>query len=245
MAASTSTRATAHAPRAPQLSRLLCILALVPGAVVAGAAPTACDQIIDLLGAGAGSIPDGAAGGTLCGDPGAPRDVTFAVNATPGLSVTDVTVRLGLTHSWIGDITARLVAPNGAFHTLFGRIGALSATACGDTSNASGTYEFNDLVVQPSGGIWQAAADVASDQIVPGVPYRTTDSGGDGAVNPMPPTNMTDSFASVDNASGTWTLRVTDGGSGDTGSVSFAQLSLCLTEITDVIFADGFEALPF
>jgi hypothetical protein len=55
--------------------------------------------------------------------------------------------------------------------------------------------------------------------------YRTTAIGG-GATNPQPPTSINPSFAGVTNANGTWTLRLSDHGGGDTGAVSAATLSV-------------------
>ncbi|MEO8574514.1 MAG: VCBS repeat-containing protein, partial [Pyrinomonadaceae bacterium] len=49
---------------------------------------------------------------------------------------------------------------------------------------------------------------------------------GAGATNPQPPTNLTAAFSGVPTSNGTWTLRVTDGGGGDTGAVSAATLTL-------------------
>ena len=77
--------------------------------------------------------------------------------------------------------------------------------------------------------------------------YRTTDSGGDGAVNPMPPTSLQATFTGPGstNFSGTWTVRITDGGENDTGAVTSATLSLCLGALSDAIFANGFEGIAF
>lgn len=93
----------------------------------------------------------------------------------------------------------------------------------------------------------QAASAVAgTETVVPGS-YRTTDSGGDGAVNPMPPTSLMTTFAGpgAPDFSGTWTVRITDGGDGDTGAVTSATLTLCLGALSDAIFANGFEGIAF
>jgi len=174
-----------------------------------------------------GPIADGSA---TCGPtPGAPREVAF--NAT-GLSGAPTAVNISMTfggpsHTWAGDIIAVLIAPNGASHTVFGRTGATTATSVGDSSDLTGPYLFSDTAPSPpSGGWWQAAlAAGAADPIASGT-YRTTNSGGAGATNPMPPTSINTSFAGVANPNGTWTLRLTDGCSGDTGSISAATLDV-------------------
>lgn len=179
-------------------------------------------------GTGTGAVPDSASG--TCGTPGNPLNVTF--NAS-GLSGSPSSVGVSMTfgspnHTWAGDIVAVLIAPNGASHNVFGRVGATTATGAGDSSDLGGLYSFADgNTSPPSGGFWQAAAAEASGSapIAAGA-YRTTNSGGAGATNPMPATNMNAAFASVPNANGLWTLRLTDGCAGDTGSVTAAVLDV-------------------
>ena len=78
-----------------------------------------------------GAIPDHAAGCDATG--AAPRNVTFTVSGLSGnvssVEVTNLTFG-GPIHSWVGDIEAVLIAPNGASHTLFGRTGETTAAGC-------------------------------------------------------------------------------------------------------------------
>ena len=177
---------------------------------------------------GLGAIPDGGA----CGAgpaPGTPRNVTFNVTGITG-APTSVSVSFGLTHSFVGDIVAILIAPNGAQHSIFGRTGSTTTTGTGFSSDLSGTYTFTDAAASS----WWTTAAVNP---VAGGYYRTSNSGGAGATNPMPATNMTAAFAGVANANGTWTLRFTDGCSADTGSVTSARLfinSLAINGPNDV-----------
>src|SRR5690606_37388242 len=67
-------------------------------------------------GATLGAIPDG---GT-CPTPGAPRDVTFTVSGMSG-AVTNVEVEVTGNHTWVGDVTATLIAPDNTSHILFSR----------------------------------------------------------------------------------------------------------------------------
>lgn len=178
-------------------------------------------------GTGVGAIPDG---GTGCApSPGAARDITFNVTGISGApSSVSVSVTFGSpNHTFMGDIVATLIAPNGANKTLFGRTGSTSATGFGDGTDLGGTYVFSDTApAPPSGGWWQEATVRDSASAMTAGTYRTTDSGGAGAVNPMPATNLTAAFAGVANPNGTWTLRLTDGCSGDTGAVTAASLTL-------------------
>jgi hypothetical protein len=176
-----------------------------------------------------GLLPDHVAG---CNATGAtPRNVTFTVSGVSGtvsnVEVSNLTFGAPV-HSWVGDIEAVLIAPNGASHTVFGRTGETTATGCGDSSNAAGPYNFTDAAATPpSGGWWQAAAaETSGTAPVASGTYRTTNIGGAGATNPMPPTTMNASFTGVTNANGTWTLRLSDHGGGDTGGVSAATLNI-------------------
>lgn len=188
---------------------------------------TAPAATFDADGASLGAIPDHT--GTCQTAPfNAGRNVTFNVSGLSG-SVTNVEVSTTLgspNHTWMGDITATLIAPNGASHVLFGRTGATTSTALGDSTNLGGTYVFNDVAVPPNGGWWQTSNLLTSDVTMTSASYRTTASGGAGATNPQPPTTMNTSFSGVTNANGTWTLKFIDGCTGDTGAVTAANLTL-------------------
>lgn len=165
-------------------------------------------------GTGTGSIPDGPGVPTACGVNGTPLNITFNVTGITG-APTNVSVAMTANHSWVGDITATLIAPDSTQHVLFGRTGATAATACGSANDLGATYTFNDTGV---GGWWTLPNPF------PAGTYRTTSIGGvptGGAT-----TTMNTAFAGVANANGTWTLRVTDGGGGDTGAVTAANLTI-------------------
>ena len=173
-----------------------------------------------------GAIPEA----TACGPtPGTPRNVTFTVSGISG-SVTNVAVSATFgspNHTWMGDIIATLIAPNGASHTLFGVTGSTTATGIGDSSDLGATYVFSDTApAPPSGGWWQQATVQTAAGVMSAGTYRTTASGGAGQTNPAPPTNMNAAFAGVTNANGTWTLRLTDGCTGDTGAITAAVLTV-------------------
>lgn len=174
-----------------------------------------------------GGIPDHVAGCDATG--GTPRNVTFTVS---GLSGAPTNVEASVTfggpaHSWVGDVEAVLIAPNGASHTLFARTLATTATSCGDSTDATGSYTFADsAAAPPNGGWWQTANILGAAVPMTIGSYRTTAIGGAGAPNPQPPTNMNAAFAGVANPNGTWTLRISDHGGGDTGAVSAASLTI-------------------
>lgn len=190
-------------------------------ATTVAAAPSAT-----FAGTGFGLIPDGPTG-CLDTNPPSSRDITFAVTGITG-SVSKVEVSnvvFNPQHTWATDVKAILIAPNGASHTLFGRTLATTSNGCGDSSPLAGPYAFADTAAAPpSGGWWQATTAATGTTPVASGTYRTTNAGGAGATNPMPATSMNPSFTGVTNANGTWTLRFTDHGGGDTGTISSATL---------------------
>ncbi|HSI88752.1 MAG TPA: FG-GAP-like repeat-containing protein [Pyrinomonadaceae bacterium] len=165
-----------------------------------------------------GSIPDG----TTCYTPGAPRDVTFTVSGMSG-SPTDVELNVTGNHTWVGDMAVTLIAPNGTSHVIFARTEASSTSCFGDSSDFAGPYLFTDAATGVNW--WDAAFAATGTQPVPAGSYRTT-AAGPNNTPPAPVTNMNAAFAGVPDANGTWTLRVTDGASGDTGAITAASLTL-------------------
>jgi hypothetical protein len=173
-------------------------------------------------GANVGAIPDHT--GTCQTAPfNAGRNVTFNVTG-----ITGAPTGIGPNHSWIGDVTATLIAPNGASHTVFGRTLATTAGSSGDNTDlGAGPYVFKDsAAAPPNGGWWQTANILGAAVAMTAGDYRTTNSGGAGATIPMPPTNMNAAFAGVADANGTWTLRLQDGCALDTGAISAASLTV-------------------
>lgn len=162
-----------------------------------------------------GPIPDGPV--SVCQNAGAPRDVTFTVAGVQG-TVQTVEVTITLTHSFVGDVVARLIAPNGTGHDLFGYTGATASSQAGDNSNLGGTYTFTDST---SGLWWSAAQFVGPSTPLSSGSYRTSARGG--SLVPGAPTSMNAAFYTVA-PNGTWTLRLTDGCSGDTGSASIPAI---------------------
>lgn len=178
-------------------------------------------------GSGTGQIPDSPAGGNLCGDyTGAPLNVTFAVSGLTA-PLSDVRVSFtssGLSHSWVGDLDVTLRAPaDAAVKTIFKQTLGTTATACGDDSDVGGPYNFFDT----GANNWYTAATTAGSAVaVASGDYQAVTPGGaaGGGVNsPILPTFVGLSTGQIN---GTWTLRVHDGGQGDTGAISAATLTL-------------------
>ena len=198
-----------------------------------GAAPVAdasSTSVFSPISGTPGAIPDG----TAVTPPafGPPLDVKFNVIGLPRVTLSDVQLLMSFSpaHTFAGDVVVDLIAPDSTSRTIFGRTGATSAASFGDNSDLSGEYFFGDsantFVMSPSGGWWQAAAAANSSTAIAAGSYRTTDSGGAGAVTPMPPTTITPSYAANTNLNGTWTLRFRDASATETGTVATATLIL-------------------
>ena len=167
-----------------------------------------------------GAIPDRGVAG--CGAPSGPaRDVTFTVSGMSG-SPTNVEVSMSVTHTWVGDVGATLIAPNGTQHVIFSQTEVTTATGCGDSSDLLGPYLFTDAA---TGENWWDAAFNTGAAAIPAGSYKTTQAG-PFSPPPAPDTNMNAAFAGVPDANGTWILRFVDFGGGDTGSVTAASLTL-------------------
>jgi len=210
-------------------SRLVVLLAglglVVGGLVVGGPGPAhAVAGAKVFAGSGFGPIPDG---GNACSpSPGVPLDVTFDVSGMGAARPGDVRVTgLSVAHTFLGDLTVTLIAPDGSQKALFGRTGAITAGGLGDNSNVAGPYTFAD----DAAGNWWSAASAANDSTaIPSGSYRTSGVGGDGSGNPAPGslTQLTPAFAGVTHPNGTWTLRFVDTCGLTTGTVAAATLEL-------------------
>lgn len=168
-----------------------------------------------------GAIPDGPTG--ICGGyTNPPRDVTFTVS---GISGTISDVRVSTTfgapvHSWRGDLSIELRAPGGApAKTILRQTGSTTAAGCGSSNDFAGPYVFFDTA--PASPTWWAVAGTPT----PAGNYQASTPGG--AVGGGANTPITPTFAALGaGANGTWTLRILDGGGGDTGSISAASLEI-------------------
>ena len=169
-----------------------------------------------------GAIPDGP---NTTQTPGPPRDVTFTVPGDAGV-VRAVAVSIGITHTWVGDLVAQLIAPDGRQHVLFGYTGAVNAGA-GSGSDLNGTYVFSDAAL--TGPSFWAAATVAT--VAPGT-YATTTVGG--SASGGQPASLDAAFMGS-TTSGVWTLRVTDGSSADIGAITSARLWLASVAVPTTV----------
>ena len=219
---------------AATLSRLVALIAgvsLAAGGLLLGSAgpSQAVPGAKVFPGTGFGAIADG--GAPCSPSPGTPRDVTFNVTGMGAAAPADVRVTgLSLSHTFLGDLTVTLIAPDGTQKVLFGRTGATAdGVSVGDNSNLAGPYEFAD----DAAGNWWTAATTANDTTaIPAGAYRSSAIGGTGSTGVQ--TQLTPAFAGVTHPNGAWTLRFVDVCAPVAGAVTAATLELvpsaCVSE---------------
>ena len=176
-----------------------------------------------------GPIPES----TTCGTPGSAIEVPIVVPPLAG-TLRHVAASLRLTHTYVGDLTATLFAPNGDSHVLFGATGATAPAGNGDSSNLDGTYTFSD---SGAPNWWNFALQLPTGGVMPAGEYRTSEPGGIGATGAA--TAMNPLFAGRD-SQGIWTLRVTDRCPGDTGEVQYVTLRLLANQANDDSYTVAF-----
>lgn len=175
-----------------------------------------------------GAIADGTGG--VPGSYGAARDVTFTVAGFDAVHPSNIAVTLTLNHSFVGDLDAVLIAPDGTQKTIFSRTGATTAPAAGDNSDLNGTYTFSDRA-PASPSWWAAAAALAAEGTMPSDSYRASLPGGAGGTGAA--TTIAPAFAAIPTTNGTWTLRLRDGTASDAGSVTAASLDITASVVAD------------
>ncbi len=174
-------------------------------------------------GANLGAIPDATAGQCWGAFVPTPRNVTFNVSGVTGPPTNvEVSTTHSPIHSWVGDVRATLIAPNGASHIVFSRTGSTTSGGSGDSSDLAGPYNFKDSAAGVNW--WTEAANRLATEALTAGDYRTTSGGGVAGAGTN--TSMTPAFAGVADPTGTWTLRLEDGCAGDTGSISAATLTV-------------------
>lgn len=136
-------------------------------------------------------------------DPGGLVD-TITIGATSG-TVTDVVVDVQITHTWAGDLILTLESPGGAASTTLMVRPGVPATTFGCSGDDIDTT-FSD-----AGAVTTESVCLDLPAIDAGPYLAQSDDAGTSV-------SLAATFAGV-NATGDWTLTVTDNASGDTGTL--------------------------
>jgi MYXO-CTERM domain-containing protein len=156
------------------------------------------------------------------------------INVTDDIAVADLTISLnGFGHTWQGDLWARITAPDGVTTVdLFRRAGQGASPGTwgfGNDFGSTNSYLFSDAGATstwfPSpatipGGVYRAFTN-------PSANITTIDTAGPGPATEVLQ-SLSTAFYGVD-AQGVWTLRISDFGTGDTGSLTGWTLNITPT----------------
>jgi len=128
-------------------------------------------------------------------------------------------------HSWIGDLEARIYPPAAAAPPSLTGSFVLMSPPDSRACNTSGNYRFIDSATQ---SIDAATVGCTTNQIVPAGDYRTNTYGG--GTNPGPVTNLTTFFGSLTpaQANGNWSVCVFDFATPDGGTVGGTSLDFAI-----------------
>ncbi len=164
-----------------------------------------------------------------------PIDMTGVFNR----DLTALKIAIDIDHTFVGDLSAKLVSPNGlAQLVLFSRVDA--------SAELTGEYIFSD---EASNDLWATAATTSP---VPAGEYRTSTAGiyDDVAVSYLNghggcTTRMNGAFAGLtpEQSNGIWNLVIADNAAQDVGQVNDAYF-IFSESTSEVIFNSGFER-PF
>ncbi len=197
-------------------SRLVCVFSFLLSLASVGHAD------VEFAGGNTGVIPDASATG---------RTVTFNVSGLTS-PIERVALRMELAHTWRGDLTATLIAPNGVAQlVVFGRSGVQIGSTFGRGNDLSGVYEFSDV----GGTTWWTD----TTNFMPIGTYRTTTRGDVLSFVGGCSTTLAAVFGGLTpaQANGQWQLLLVDAVSPDQGSIQSATLILGVASL----FRNGFE----
>lgn len=135
-------------------------------------------------------------------------NITVPLTGTVG-DPTKITIELGITSGWAGDVQIDLIAPSGDAMTLIRRMGATSNTGCGNSGDfvATNLLTFNSANTAPIN-----LTGISGAIVIPGGFYAPTY--GTAKYPGYFPKTM-DSFLMGQNVSGIWRLVLYDFGTGD------------------------------
>ena len=203
----------------------LTLAAGVAAMTVSGMAFADLEYIVD--GAGVG-IPDDLYDGSF-------GSMAFvSVDVAESLSITDVDIIVDIEHTWVGDLTMKLMAPSGAVADLVSRAGYAEPAddgsgCCGSSSDLifGNEYLFDDAAMTSSEFMGDAGNPV---------PSGSWSSSGFGNTLGLTGLNGLDS-------AGTWTLYVGDGAGGDTGILDGFTLRIAGTPTPGALALLGLAGL--
>ncbi len=181
---------------------------------------------------------------TGCGDTGIPTLAAGTVNVPLTGTLTNaasLTINLGITHTWMGDLVMELETPAGTKCALIKRIGAATDAACGSGSNFIGAnvLSFNSANTAP----------------VPALPATGIPAGSYAPTGPTAPSTFPATIPLCNLATflngvainGAWKMNTYDHGGGDTGTLDTFSLVFTGLSGEEFVFTNAVSVLgnPF
>lgn len=156
---------------------------------------------------------------------------TVAVSGvTTSVNVRSVSLN-GATHSWLGDIEARVYPPAAALPPSTTGTVVIASPPDGRACNFSGNYRFIDSAAQSIDAATVGCADATN---VASGDYRTSTYGG--GTSPGPVTSLSTTFGALTpaQANGNWLVCVFDFATPDGGAVTSTSLQLTVLSAASV-----------
>lgn len=178
------------------------------------------------------AVPDngynGTQGSMLCN--------TLAVPSGGGDTVASVTVNVAMVHSFVGDLTIKLVSPGGTTVTLVSRPGVLESADDGNDTAGFGENSnlavanpllYDDAAPNPAEQMGKVPSDLATGDTI------CAFSGSPCTYAPSPGAATAGNLGSLagQNKVGNWQLCIGDSASADTGSLDGWTLTLGTTPV--------------
>ncbi len=154
----------------------------------------------------------------------------FIVVGDDGLGgniISDIDVMIGMSHTWIGDLTIKLVSPGGTVLTLLSRPGLIELVddgtgCCGDSSNLGFAFRITYDDASPNDAELMGAGIFSGDVV--GDPANGTPD--NYFPNPDSGPGVALSDFNGQNALGNWTLYIGDSAALDTGALDFWSMTI-------------------
>ena len=168
------------------------------------------------------AIPDDSAGViTACQE----------INVPGSMVITYIEVEITATHTWIGDLTARLTSPMGTVLTVFNRPGRTGSGA-GDSSDFGNDFPVRFTDASGTSAELMGAAPCAADEFVGSAPNCLPDNyapAPDAADTPIAGVGTDFGDFMGEDAQGTWTLCMADSAASDLGTLTSWRLGVSNT----------------
>ncbi len=170
-------------------------------------------------------IPDNSAGTFAC------QSLMVAADGVNGDNITDLTVTIGVDHSWVGDTTLQLTGPNCGPLNVYARPGAAAGVGAGDSSDlcAATPLGFNDG--NATDAETMGAPEAGGSCVGTSGPLAYF-SNGDEVGGAMTLTGCVGT-----DAVGSWMLCIDDAGGGDTGTLQTWTLDVTTDPVELIEFS--------